>query len=45
MYGASSKVEWGFYGTFNGNAEEGRNMKEKGTDNVYVKSGAYLEPS
>ena len=28
-YGASWKVEWGFYGTFNGNAEGGRKKERK----------------
>ena len=29
-YGASWKVEWGFYGTFNGSAEGGRKKERKG---------------
>ena len=45
-YGASSKVEWGFYGTFNGSAEGRRKKKRrKEAEIFYFKSGAYWEPS
>ena len=44
-YGKSWKVEWGFYGAFNGSVEEGRKKKEKGAENFYFKSGAYENPA
>ena len=44
-YGASWKVKWGFYGTFNGSAEGVRKKDRKGEDNFYFKSRVYWEPS
>ena len=41
-YGASWKVEWGFYGTFNGNAKGGRQRKRKG-QRIFILNQGHIE--
>ena len=44
-YGASWKVEWGFYGTFNGSAEGGRKKERKGQIIFILNKGRIENPA
>ena len=44
-YGASWKVEWGFYGTFNGSAKGGQKRKRKGRRIFYLNLGRIQNPA
>ena len=44
-YGASWKLEWGFYGTFNGSAEGGHKKEEKGQRIFILNQGRIENPA
>ena len=44
-YGASWKVEWGFFGTFNGSAEGGRKKERKGQMIFILNQGRIENPA
>ena len=44
-YGASWKVEWGFYGIFNGSAEGGRKKEERGQRSFILNQGRIEKPA